>query len=111
MSRGQASHRTGSLLIYYEGDSRGSILEAVRLLDRSFYESIDGNELIPQTEESPGGSLASMLSGVAMRALLPRAIRAVFTVFRALPLLGATSGGTDASTSPYSTPPPWEYLC
>ena len=82
-----ASHRTGSLLIHYEGEVRQSILTAVGLLDKTFYEGIDGSSLVSETP-SLSESLASLFGGMIGRAFLPRVLRYGFTVFRALPLLG-----------------------
>ena len=81
-----ASHRTGSLLITYEGDVRASVLQAAGLLDETFYGEIDGSELAP---EAPGlgASLVSMLGGAVFRSFLPGAVRGVITFWRALPLL------------------------
>ncbi|MDR2529538.1 MAG: heavy metal translocating P-type ATPase [Synergistaceae bacterium] len=81
-----ASHRTGSLLIYYTGDVRFSILKAVGLLDRTFYGQIDGADLMP-SKATLGGSMASLVGGVLGRSLLPRTLRYFFTFFRALPVL------------------------
>ncbi|MDR2179625.1 MAG: heavy metal translocating P-type ATPase [Synergistaceae bacterium] len=86
-----ASHRTGSLLIYYEEDAQGevrrSILTAVGLLDKTFYEGIDGSSLIPQGP-SLSESLTSLFGGVIGRAFLPRTLRYGLTFLRSLPLLG-----------------------
>ncbi|MDR2137810.1 MAG: heavy metal translocating P-type ATPase, partial [Synergistaceae bacterium] len=81
------SHRTGSLLIRYEGDSRASILSAVRLIDKNFYGAIDGSSLIPQGP-GLGESVAALLGGVLGRTFLPRLLCYGFTLFRSLPLLG-----------------------
>ncbi|MDR3231018.1 MAG: heavy metal translocating P-type ATPase [Synergistaceae bacterium] len=81
-----AAHRTGSLLIRYEGDVRASVLTAVEILDDAFYGKIDGSVLI---SEAPGleESLASLFGGVVVRALLPRTLRYAVTFLRSLPLL------------------------
>jgi Cu2+-exporting ATPase len=81
-----ASHRTGSLLIHYEGDFRTSILAAVKLMDARFYGEI--SELMSERDEpSFRGSLSSLLGGAFVRALLPAALRHILTFFHALPLL------------------------
>ncbi|MDR1875139.1 MAG: heavy metal translocating P-type ATPase [Synergistaceae bacterium] len=82
-----ASHRTGSLLIRYEGDVRASILAAVGLLDDKFYGEIDGSSLVREGP-SLGDSLTSLFGGVAWRALLPSTLRYGVTFLRSLPLLG-----------------------
>ncbi|MDR1048289.1 MAG: heavy metal translocating P-type ATPase [Synergistaceae bacterium] len=88
VTKAAASHRTGGLLIRYEGDVRASVLRAVELLDETFYGSIDGSALAPAPEASLGSSLASLCGGMALRALLPGALRRAAVFFRALPLIG-----------------------
>ncbi|MDR3280006.1 MAG: heavy metal translocating P-type ATPase [Synergistaceae bacterium] len=92
-----ASHITGSILIHYEDGARDSILEAIRLLDETFYRGIDIDGMIPASRESLGDSLLKMTAGVLARSLLPAAIRGAITFFRALPLLfrGLESLGRD----------------
>lgn len=88
----RASHRTGSLLIHYEGDVRDSILTAVSLLDKSFYDGIDGSVLVPEEQATFSGAVSSMFGGVLLRSLLPRLLRHTITFFRALPLLSRGAG-------------------
>ncbi|MDR1732752.1 MAG: heavy metal translocating P-type ATPase [Synergistaceae bacterium] len=81
------SHRTSGLLIHYEGD-RESVLTAVRLLDKSFYEDADVEALTPADRQSLTGAAASLLGGaLGRRFLLPGVLRYGFTLLRALPLL------------------------
>jgi Cu2+-exporting ATPase len=87
VTRAAVSHRTGSLLIHYDGD-RTLILAAIELLDRTFYGEIDGAALVPEKQIGLGESLTALLCGAVGRVLLPRALRCTVTVVRALPLLG-----------------------
>ncbi|MDR2174417.1 MAG: hypothetical protein LBO82_00590 [Synergistaceae bacterium] len=81
-----ASHRTGGLLIDYDGD-RALILTAVKLLDSTFYGDIDGVAL-PGGRPGLGDFLRALLGGVIGWTLLPVPLRCTVTVVRALPLLG-----------------------
>jgi Cu2+-exporting ATPase len=81
------SHRTGSVLIYHEKGSESSILEAARKLDKTFYREIADS--VPKSDEgSLGDSLLLMFTGVALRALLPAAVRYPLIFLRSLPLFG-----------------------
>ncbi|MCR4817480.1 MAG: heavy metal translocating P-type ATPase [Fretibacterium sp.] len=101
-----ASHRTGSLLINYteeDGGGRDFVLKAVSLLDKSYYEGIDGNDLPGKTsgaEESLGKALTRMLTGVVIRSLLPAGLHATLSVFRALPFLRRGAGSLFRSLRP-----------
>ncbi|MDR2175706.1 MAG: heavy metal translocating P-type ATPase [Synergistaceae bacterium] len=81
-----ASHRTGGLLIHYEG-SRAAVLTAVELLDEIAC-ALEGGKPKEPGEPSLLRSLASMFGGMAFRALLPGTVGRVVVFFRALPLVG-----------------------
>ena len=88
----RASHRTGSLLINYreiDGGGRAFVLKAVSLMDRSLYGGLSGDipDRARDADDSFVNILARMLTGVAMRSILPSGLRAAVAVFRALPLL------------------------
>ena len=81
------SHRTGGMLIYHEKDAEASILEAARMLDKTFYSEIA--ESVPEADgQGLGDSLLSMFTGITVRALLPAAVRYPLIFLRSLPLLG-----------------------
>ncbi|MDR1651078.1 MAG: heavy metal translocating P-type ATPase [Synergistaceae bacterium] len=80
------SPRTGSLLIHHDGDRR-RVLEAVRVLDRSFYREIGDPE--PGADADDGSdSFPRFFLGAAVRSMLPRPVRYAVNFLRALPLLG-----------------------
>ncbi|MDR3280152.1 MAG: heavy metal translocating P-type ATPase [Synergistaceae bacterium] len=80
-----ASHRTGSLLLLFEGGVRESLLIAVKLLDESVYGDIDMGPA--PRDESLGTALVSFLGGVVTRSLMPAPIRFAVTFFRSLPVI------------------------
>ena len=81
------SHRTGSVLIHHKKGADASILEAARRLDKTFFGEIADS--VPETDEPGiGDSLLSMLTGVAVRALLPAVVRYPLIFLRSLPILG-----------------------
>lgn len=81
-----ANSRTGSLLIHYCGD-RSSVLAAVKVLHRGFFDGIDGKALVEVKAPSLSRSLVKMFVGIAVRAMLPTVFRAFFSVIRSFPLL------------------------
>jgi hypothetical protein len=84
--RAVASHRSGSLLIHYEGE-RSTILKAVRRLDATVYRNVEGLFFIPEKRDDPVGALLSFLGKAAGRALTPRILRRAQTVIRIFSLL------------------------
>lgn len=83
----KVSHRTGSLLIRYEGDGsvKETLLRTAEILDESYCDQIDGSLLRPEGT-SLGSSLFSLFAGVAVRSVLPFNLRRIVAVCRALPL-------------------------
>lgn len=78
----KASHRTGSVLIYFERERRDEILAAVSVMTREYYEGVEmprrGAPLVP--------TLLRTAAGMAFRMLfLPYKVRRVICLWRAAP--------------------------
>ncbi|MDR0843316.1 MAG: heavy metal translocating P-type ATPase [Acidobacteriota bacterium] len=95
VSFAQASHRTGSLLVYYEGNVRSAILERLarggvaELVESAALTAVDStgapSSATPFIDPVLRKKLSVMIARrFAVRYLVPRPIRMVLTVFRAI---------------------------
>ena len=84
VERAQASHRTGSVLIYFERERRDEILTAVSIMTRDYYEDI----AMPRRGAPLASTLLRTAAGMAFRMLfLPHHVRHALCLWRAAPYI------------------------
>ncbi len=82
VERAQASHRTGSVLIYFERERRDEILTAVSIMTRDYYEDIE----MPRRGAPLASTLLRTAAGMAFRMFfLPHHVRHALCLWRAAP--------------------------
>lgn len=84
VTRVKASHRTGSILIYFEPPRRGEILTAASVMTREYYEGIE----MPGRGVPLAATLLRTVAGMAFRMLvLPTRVRQAVCLWRAAPYI------------------------
>ncbi|HIT03646.1 MAG TPA: heavy metal translocating P-type ATPase, partial [Candidatus Caccocola faecipullorum] len=84
VERAQASHRTGSVLIYFERERRDEILTAVSIMTRDYYEDIT----MPRRGAPLASTLLRTAAGMAFRMFfLPHHVRHALCLWRAAPYI------------------------